>query len=132
MDRGKPVRSVTRFTANGGWAREAALRELGYYAEVGAEAVEQPTPPGSGNDLCWLAERSPLPVIADEDVLGYDDALQLAGKVQGVNVKLAKCGGVRRPGRHEDRPRAVPHRQHRCARLGSFVWISGSLVRVCR
>ncbi|OPF76704.1 dipeptide epimerase [Streptomyces antioxidans] len=81
--------------ANGGWTRERALSELGYYAEAGAEAVEQPTPPGSGNDLCWLAERSPLPVIADEDVLGYDDALRLAGKVQGVNVKLAKCGGIR-------------------------------------
>nr|WP_024126073.1 enolase C-terminal domain-like protein [Streptomyces sp. FR1]AHE38691.1 Mandelate racemase/muconate lactonizing enzyme family protein [Streptomyces sp. FR1] len=80
---------------NGGWTREQALHELGHYAEAGAEAVEQPTAPGSPSDLCWLAERSPLPVIADEDVESYEDALRLAGKVQGVNVKLAKCGGVR-------------------------------------
>ncbi|MFP8942505.1 enolase C-terminal domain-like protein [Streptomyces fenghuangensis] len=37
---------------------------------------------------------APLPLIADEDATGYDDALRLAGRVRGVNVKLAKCGGV--------------------------------------
>jgi L-alanine-DL-glutamate epimerase-like enolase superfamily enzyme len=42
-----------------------------------------------------VAKESPIPVIADEDAVSYEDAVALAGLVHGVNVKLAKCGGVR-------------------------------------
>ena len=35
-----------------------------------------------------------MPIIADEDAVGLEDVRRLAGRVQGVNVKLAKCGGV--------------------------------------
>ncbi|MCE0445266.1 hypothetical protein LT493_10055 [Streptomyces tricolor] len=41
-----------------------------------------------------LARRSPPPVIADEGRRAPDDVRRPAGRVQGVNVKLAKCGGV--------------------------------------
>lgn len=79
---------------NGAWTVATTERLLPRLAELAIEAVEQPTAPGDPETLAKLAERSPLPVIADEDAVGYEDARRLAGRVQGINVKLAKCGGV--------------------------------------
>ncbi|MFG3261865.1 mandelate racemase/muconate lactonizing enzyme family protein [Streptomyces bobili] len=79
---------------NGAWTLRQAEKLLPRYAELGVEAVEQPLAPGDPETLAALAERSPLPVIADEDAVGLEDARRLAGRVHGVNVKLAKCGGV--------------------------------------
>lgn len=79
---------------NGAWTVATTERLLPRLAELGIEAVEQPIAPGDPEALASLAERSPLPVIADEDAVGYEDARRLAGRVQGINVKLAKCGGV--------------------------------------
>ncbi|CCK26699.1 mandelate racemase/muconate lactonizing enzyme family protein [Streptomyces davaonensis JCM 4913] len=79
---------------NGAWTPTQAAALLPRYADLGVEAVEQPLAPGDPEALGALAEKSPLPVIADEDAVALDDARRLAGRVQGVNVKLAKCGGV--------------------------------------
>lgn len=80
---------------NGAWNVSEAGRLLPRFAALGVEAVEQPLPPGDPEALGALAERSPLPVIADEDAVSVEDVRRLAGRVHGVNVKLAKCGGVR-------------------------------------
>ncbi|MFJ4693793.1 mandelate racemase/muconate lactonizing enzyme family protein [Streptomyces sp. NPDC088766] len=80
---------------NGAWTLGQAEALLPRFADLGVEAVEQPLAPGDPETLAALAERSPLPVIADEDAVGIEDARRLAGRVHGVNVKLAKCGGVR-------------------------------------
>ncbi|MEU6083090.1 dipeptide epimerase [Streptomyces sp. NPDC047108] len=79
---------------NGAWPPALTEHLLPRLAALGVEAVEQPVPPGDPDTLARLARRSPLPLIADEDAIGYEDALRLAGRVQGVNIKLAKCGGV--------------------------------------
>ncbi|TXS53222.1 dipeptide epimerase [Streptomyces sp. uw30] len=80
---------------NGAWSAPQAERLLPRFAALGVEAVEQPLPPGDTDALAALAEKSPLPVIADEDAVSVEDVRRLAGRVHGVNVKLAKCGGVR-------------------------------------
>ncbi|WP_369173179.1 dipeptide epimerase [Streptomyces sp. R28] len=80
---------------NGAWSVARAERLLPRFAALGVEAVEQPLPPGDPDALGALAEKSPLPVIADEDAVSVEDVRRLAGRVHGVNVKLAKCGGVR-------------------------------------
>ncbi|WP_062214372.1 dipeptide epimerase [Streptomyces sp. NBRC 109706] len=82
--------------ANGAWTVARAASLLPRLAELGVEAVEQPTVPGVPEELARLAERSPLPLIADEDAAGLAEVRRLAGRVQGVNVKLAQCGGVYR------------------------------------
>jgi L-alanine-DL-glutamate epimerase-like enolase superfamily enzyme len=79
---------------NGAWSLAQANALLPRFADLGVEAVEQPVAPGDPDALAALAERAPLPVIADEDAVGLDDVRRLAGRVHGVNVKLAKCGGV--------------------------------------
>jgi L-alanine-DL-glutamate epimerase-like enolase superfamily enzyme len=79
---------------NGAWSVAQADALLPRFADLGVEAVEQPVAPGDPDALAALAERAPLPVIADEDAVGLDDVRRLAGRIHGVNVKLAKCGGV--------------------------------------
>lgn len=80
--------------ANGAWSAEQAARLLDRVGGLNVEAVEQPIPPGSPDSLAWLSERSPVPVIADEDVTSLDDVRRVAGAVGGVNIKLAKFGGI--------------------------------------
>jgi L-alanine-DL-glutamate epimerase-like enolase superfamily enzyme len=79
---------------NGAWSVAQSRALLPRFADLGVEAVEQPLTPGDPDALGALAERSPVPVIADEDAVSLEDVRRLAGRVQGVNVKLAKCGGV--------------------------------------
>jgi L-alanine-DL-glutamate epimerase-like enolase superfamily enzyme len=64
-------------------------------AEHGVEFVEQPLPPHDVEGLRFVRDRSPLPIVADESCLVAADVPRLAGSVDGVNLKLAKCGGLR-------------------------------------
>ncbi|MBT2452311.1 dipeptide epimerase [Streptomyces sp. ISL-43] len=80
---------------NGAWTERQAHDLLPRFAALCVTAVEQPIAPGDHDALARVAKESPVPVIADEDAVTYEDALALAGRVHGVNVKLAKCGGVR-------------------------------------
>ncbi|MFE3110664.1 dipeptide epimerase [Kitasatospora indigofera] len=80
--------------ANGAWTPRAARTLIPLFADLGVEAIEQPIAPGTPDALADLAQTSPLPVIADEDAVSYQDAVRLAGRVHGVNIKLAKCGGI--------------------------------------
>lgn len=80
---------------NGAWTERQALDLLPRFAALGVTAVEQPIAPGRPDALARVAKDSPVPVIADEDAISYEDTAALAGHVHGINVKLAKCGGVR-------------------------------------
>ncbi|GAB3300288.1 dipeptide epimerase [Parasphingorhabdus pacifica] len=80
---------------NGAWGPEQALRMLHAFRRHDVEAVEQPIAPGTPDVLARVAERSPIPVIADEDAATVDDVRALGDRVHGVNVKLPKCGGIR-------------------------------------
>ncbi|GGL37735.1 dipeptide epimerase [Planomonospora parontospora] len=78
---------------NGAWTAEQAVRILDEVAPLEIEAVEQPVAPGAVDDLAWVAARSAIPVVADEDARTLRDVENLRGAVHGVNVKLAECGG---------------------------------------
>jgi L-alanine-DL-glutamate epimerase-like enolase superfamily enzyme len=80
---------------NGAWTPTQTVRLLDATAACDIAAVEQPIPPGTPDLLAWISARTPVPVIADEDAATTHDVHRLAGAVAGVNVKLAKCGGVR-------------------------------------
>lgn len=84
-----------RIDANEGWTIESAqaiLRELGRFD---IEFCEQPIPAGSPQGLRAVREASPIPIVTDEDSLDANDLPKLYGCVDGINVKLAKCGGIR-------------------------------------
>jgi L-alanine-DL-glutamate epimerase-like enolase superfamily enzyme len=94
----RAVRSVfagpIRVDANTGWQPEEAERLIPQLVELGVELIEQPFPAHRLDQLAWLQERSPLPIVADESAVMIEDLDRLVGVVAGVNVKLAKCGGV--------------------------------------
>ena len=86
---------VLRVDANAGWTPKSALRIIPLLQELGVEFVEQPLPPGDLEGLRFVRERSALPIIADESCIVSGDIPKLAGVVDGINIKLAKCGGLR-------------------------------------
>jgi L-alanine-DL-glutamate epimerase-like enolase superfamily enzyme len=93
------VRSVTdkplRVDANEGWTdKETALRRIEWLAKQGVEFVEQPMPADRLDDIHWIHQRTPVPLIADESVLHPTDIPRLQGVFDGINVKLDKCGGI--------------------------------------
>ncbi len=83
-----------RVDANTGWTRADAETLLPELVDLGVELIEQPFPARAYRDLGWLQERSSLPIVADESAVSIEDLDALVGVVAGVNVKLAKCGGI--------------------------------------
>lgn len=95
------IRSVTkkpiRVDANEGWKSvEEAVKEIAWLKTMGVEFVEQPLPAARNADMKALKAGSVLPLVADESVLHVKDAPSLVGLFDGVNAKLAKCGGITR------------------------------------
>jgi L-alanine-DL-glutamate epimerase-like enolase superfamily enzyme len=88
-------KKVLRVDANAAWTPKSALRIIPALQELGVEFVEQPLPPENLEGLRFIRERSPLPIVADESCLVSSDIPKLAGVVDGINIKLAKCGGLR-------------------------------------
>jgi L-alanine-DL-glutamate epimerase-like enolase superfamily enzyme len=86
---------ILRVDANAAWTPKSTLRMVPLLQELGVEFVEQPLPPGEIEGLRFVRERSALPIIADESCLVANDIPKLAGAVDGINIKLAKCGGLR-------------------------------------
>jgi L-alanine-DL-glutamate epimerase-like enolase superfamily enzyme len=86
---------VLRVDANAAWTPKSALRIIPALQELGVEFVEQPLPPENLEGLRFIRERSSLPIVADESCLVSSDIPKLAGVVDGINIKLAKCGGLR-------------------------------------
>ena len=99
------VRAVAGFSDAALWvdaneafsAEEAPEVALGLKG-MGVGMVEQPVPASAGPEAMRAVTEAvrPLPVVADEGAVNAGDVPALAGCVTGVNVKLAKCGGIRR------------------------------------
>jgi L-alanine-DL-glutamate epimerase-like enolase superfamily enzyme len=99
-----------RVDANTGWTLDGAIELLPALIDLGVELVEQPFPARRLDDLRRLQEVSALPIVADESAVTIDDLDGLVGVVAGVNVKLAKCGGVGPAGRMLARARELGFR----------------------
>jgi len=84
-----------RVDANEGWTPESAVAKLEVLARLDIEFCEQPIAAGTPERLRWIRERSRVALVTDEDSKDASDLLALAGCVDGINVKLVKCGGLR-------------------------------------
>ena len=80
--------------ANTAWTPKEAIQKIRELARYGVELVEQPTKPGDLTGLKFVRENSELPIIADESVKRASDIPMLAECVDGINIKLVKCGGL--------------------------------------
>jgi L-Ala-D/L-Glu epimerase len=86
---------VLRVDANTAWSAKEAIALLPMLEEFGIELIEQPFPADDLDAFRLLRERSPIPIVADESCHVAADVPRLAGCVDGVNIKLEKCGSLR-------------------------------------
>jgi L-alanine-DL-glutamate epimerase-like enolase superfamily enzyme len=84
-----------RVDANCGWTSAHALRMLPVLHEFGVTVLEQPVAPDDLDGLARIRGRATIPVIADESCVSSADIPRLVGRVDGINIKLAKCGSLR-------------------------------------
>jgi L-alanine-DL-glutamate epimerase-like enolase superfamily enzyme len=84
-----------RIDANEGWDVDTAIQILRELERHEIELCEQPIPAGQPAGLRAIREKVAIPIVVDEDVLTADDLPRLHGCVDGVNLKLAKTGGIR-------------------------------------
>ncbi len=87
--------ATLRVDANAAWTVKHALSMLDVLTTNGVDMLEQPLPPHDHDGLRFVRERSPIDVVADESCIVATDIPKLHGVVDGVNIKLAKCGSVR-------------------------------------
>jgi L-Ala-D/L-Glu epimerase len=99
-----------RVDANTGWTLADGERLVPELVRLGVELIEQPFPAHRLADLAALQRLSPLPIVADESAVVATDLDGLQGVVKGVNVKLAKVGGVGPAKRMIDQARAAGFR----------------------
>ena len=84
-----------RVDANAAWTPSEAIDGIAMCREYGVEFVEQPLPPSADAELSFVRRRASLPIVVDESCLVATDIPPLVGQVDGINIKLAKCGGPR-------------------------------------
>jgi L-alanine-DL-glutamate epimerase-like enolase superfamily enzyme len=99
VERVRAVRSVTslpmQVDVNEGWEPGEALDNLTQLAPLDVQYCEQPLPADAmlGNEQ--LKRDSPIPIYVDENCHTLADVAECARFAHGINVKLAKSGGIR-------------------------------------
>ena len=95
----KAIRDVTnaviRVDANTGWTPKEAIKTINVLAPYNIEFVEQPIVAHDLPGLKLIRDNVPIPIIADESCVTVEDIPRVAECVDGVNLKLMKCGGIR-------------------------------------
>jgi L-Ala-D/L-Glu epimerase len=86
--------AVMRVDANAGWTPKEAIKNIQSMTPYNIEFVEQPIPAHNLAGLKLIRENVPLPIIADESSVTVEDIPRIAECVDGVNIKLMKCGGI--------------------------------------
>ena len=83
-----------RVDANGGWSLTQARHMMRWLADRGVEYIEQPIAHGCEDQLPGLYRNRALPIYVDESCNFASDIPKFADAVDGVNLKLMKCGGI--------------------------------------
>jgi L-alanine-DL-glutamate epimerase-like enolase superfamily enzyme len=107
VERVKAVRSVTGLPlmcdANEAWTLDEALEVI---PQLDVEYCEQPLKAGDPDGPA-LKERSSVPIYVDEDCHTLADVAACAERAHGINIKLAKSGGIREGVRMANAARAL-------------------------
>ena len=93
VESAKPYDVQLRVDANGGWDLAQAEHMMEWIATRGADYIEQPLKQGDEESLIPLYANRALPIYIDESCRFRADVSRYADRVDGVNMKLMKCGG---------------------------------------
>ena len=86
---------IIRVDANEGWEDlETAKEAIRFLADQNVEFIEQPMPASCKEELVQLKEWSPLPIVADESLVGSEYMDEIAEQFDGINIKLQKVGSL--------------------------------------
>jgi L-alanine-DL-glutamate epimerase-like enolase superfamily enzyme len=92
------IREVTdrelRVDANCGWTVKHTIRMLPVLEEYGVTVLEQPLVREDIEGLGLIRRKARIPLIVDEACITSADIPRLIGKVDGINIKLAKTGSL--------------------------------------
>jgi L-alanine-DL-glutamate epimerase-like enolase superfamily enzyme len=109
-ERVRAVRIVTdlplQVDVNEYWSLAEALDLMPQLDELGVEYCEQPLPAGDPAAI-ELRKESPLPIYVDEDCHTLNDVAGCVAIAHGINIKLAKSGGIREAVRMAHAARAL-------------------------
>ena len=85
-----------RLDANEAWPIDGLVDRVQPLLRFGPTALEQPVPHGEVSALAELRPRLGVPVMLDESLCGYPDALSALElrTADLFNVRLSKCGGI--------------------------------------
>jgi L-Ala-D/L-Glu epimerase len=86
---------MLRVDANAGWSASNAAERIRHLRRYRLELIEQPIPPGDPAGWSALRGVTVAPIVADESCVRPADVLPLRGLVDGINIKMCKCGGIR-------------------------------------
>ena len=102
---GRPRRDALplQVDVNEYWTLDEALE---YLPQLDLEYCEQPLPAGDPGGP-ELKRRSPVPIYVDEDCHTLADVAVCAERAHGINIKLAKSGGIREAVRMAHAARAL-------------------------
>ncbi|QNM06004.1 mandelate racemase/muconate lactonizing enzyme family protein [Qiania dongpingensis] len=94
--RGVQDEVVYSVDANQAWNTREAIRNLNRLAEYGVTIAEQPVHYNSPIRLKELKENCPMKLFGDECVATVEDLARYIemGAVDGIHIKLIKCGGI--------------------------------------
>jgi L-Ala-D/L-Glu epimerase len=95
-----------RVDVNEYWSVDEALESLPRLADLGVDYCEQPLRAGDPGGAVVKA-GSPIPIYVDEDCHTLGDVAACAERAHGINIKLAKSGGIREAVRMAHAARAL-------------------------
>ncbi|MBK5266352.1 MAG: hypothetical protein JJE47_02875 [Acidimicrobiia bacterium] len=90
-----PPEAIVSGDANQGWDEPTAMRFLNGLSGLDVRFIEQPIPQGDHAAMVRIAQRSPIPICADQSVHSLNDVMSFGRTgVAGVSLKLVKLGGI--------------------------------------
>ena len=83
-----------RVDANGGWDVNQTIDMMDWLSKRQVDYIEQPLKEGNESDLKYIFEKRKLPIYLDESCRYANQIPTWAKYVDGINLKLMKCGGI--------------------------------------
>lgn len=90
----KRSNAIFRVDANTAWGVEETIKNAKAFEKLGVEFIEQPLKTDNWQGMEEVMKYVRIPIIADESCIQEEDVEKCHGRFHGINIKLAKCGGL--------------------------------------